>query len=148
MKLFEDAHSCLMDILYKKTPFKLAIENTCSKRTIFREDRKNFTNIIGCSLRHYYVFDNLISLLDKSFNDSQKVALYLLLSNDLFVPVFSAEEVEAFLKKVEIQENDINRLKELSRDKTKLIPQEVNNDSIEYLHYRFNIPMRVLKMWN
>ncbi len=147
MKLFEDAHSCLMDILYKKTPFKLAIENTCSKRTIFREDRKNFTNIIGCSLRHYYVFDNLISLLEKSFNDSQKVALYLLLSNDLFVPVFSAEEVEAFLKKVEIQETDINRLKELSKDKTKLIPQEVNNDSIEYLHYRFNIPMWVLKMW-
>lgn len=147
MKLFEEAHSCLMEILYKKVPFKLAVENTCTKRTIFREDRKNFTNIIGCSLRHYYVFDNLISLLEKDFNDAQKAALYLYLSNSLFVPVLSAEEVESSLNKLQISEHDISRLKELSKDKTKLIPGEINNDSIEYLHYRFNVPTWVLKMW-
>ncbi len=147
MKLFEEAHSCLMEVLYKKTPFKLAVENTCSRRTIFREDRKNLTNIIGCSLRHYYVFDNLISLLEKGFNDSQKAALYLYLSNELFVPVIPSEEVDAFLNKLQIKESDIAKLKELSSDKTKLIPKDVNSDSIEYLHYRFNIPLWVLKMW-
>lgn len=147
MKLFEQAHSCLMEILYKKTPFKLAVENTCNKNTIFREDRKNLTNIIGCSLRHFYVFDNLVLQVSKDFNDAQKVALYLFLSNNLFVPVLSAEEVEAALKKFEIKEADINKLKDLSKDKTKLIPEKINNDSIEYLHYRFNIPNWVLKMW-
>jgi len=147
MKLFEQAHSCLMEILYKKTPFKLAVENTCNKNTIFREDRKNLTNIIGCSLRHFYVFDNLVLQVSKDFNDAQKVALYLFLSNNLFVPVLSAEEVEAALKKFEIKEADVNKLKDLSRDKTKLIPENINNDSIEYLHYRFNIPNWVLKMW-
>ena len=147
MKLFEQAHSCLMEILYKKTPFKLAVENTCNKNTIFREDRKNLTNIIGCSLRHFYVFDNLVLQVSKDFNDAQKVALYLFLSNNLFVPVLSAEEVEAALKKFEIKEADVNKLKDLSKDKTKLIPEKINNDSIEYLHYRFNIPNWVLKMW-
>ena len=147
MKLFEQAHSCLMEILYKKTPFKLAVENTCNKNTIFREDRKNLTNIIGCSLRHFYVFDNLVLQVSKDFNDAQKVALYLFLSNNLFVPVLSAQEVEAALTKFEIKEADVNKLKDLSKDKTKLIPEKINNDSIEYLHYRFNIPNWVLKMW-
>ena len=147
MKLYEEAHSCLMDILYKKTPFKLAIENICTKHTIFREDRKNLTNIVGCSLRHFYVFDNLISLLEKDFNDQQKVALYLYLSNLLFVPVLSSEEVDVLLNNLQINPNDVNRLVELSSDKTKLIPANINNDSIEYLHFRFNIPLWVLKMW-
>ena len=147
MKLFEQTHSCLMDILYKKTPFKLAVENTCTKHTVFRDDRKNLTNIIGCSLRHFYVFDNLISQVSKDFNDAQKAALYLYLSNNLFVPVLSAEEVSSSLEKLQIKESDINKLKELSKDKTKLIPENINNDSMEYLHYRFNIPTWVLKMW-
>ena len=147
MKLFAEAHSCLMEILYKKVPFKLAIENTCTKRNIFREDRKNLTNLIGCSLRHFYVFDNLVSLLKKSFTDEQKVALYLYLSNALFVPALASEDVEASLDKLQIQKSDIAKLDELTKDKTKLIPGEINNDSIEYLHYRFNIPIWVLKMW-
>ena len=147
MKLFEQAHSCLMEILYKKVPFKLAVENACTKHTIFREDRKNFTNIIGCSLRHFYVFDNLISQVEKDFNDEQKAGLYLFLSNSLFVPVFPSEDVDATLNKLQIKESSVAKLKELSKDKTKLIPGEINNDSIDYLHYRFNIPLWVLKMW-
>ena len=147
MKLFEQAHSCLMEILYKKVPFKLAVENTCTKHTIFREDRKNLTNVIGCSLRHFYVFDNLLSQVEKDFTNEQKVALYLYLSNSLFVPVFAAEEVDSVLTKLQIKESDVAKLKELSKDKTKLIPGEINNDSIDYLHYRFNIPTWVLKIW-
>ena len=133
MKLFEPAHSCLMDILYKKVPFKLAIENICTKHTVFREDRKNLTNIIGCSLRHFYVFDNLISQLEKDFNDAQKAALYLYLSNKLFVPVLPTENVLEALTKLQIKETDLNKLDALTNDKTKLIPGEINNDSIEYL---------------
>lgn len=147
MKLFEEAHSCLMEILYKKTPFKLAIENICNRRTIFREDRKNLTNLIGCSLRHFYVFDNLVSQLKEDLNNAQKTCLYLYLSNNLFVPVLSSEDVEAGLKKYQVKDSHIEKIKELSKDKTKLIPENITSESIEYLHYRFNIPSWVLKMW-
>ena len=74
-----------MEILYKKTPFKLAIENTCAKNTVFREDRKNLTNVLGCALRHFYIFDYLIDCLDKEYSENQRVTLYLYLSNELFV---------------------------------------------------------------
>ena len=147
MKLFEVSHSCLMDILYKKTPFKLAVENTCTKYTVFREDRKNLTNILGCSLRHYYVFEYLISLLEKELSEEQHAALLLYLSNHLFVPVLSANEVDSLLDKLSIDKKDIDKLNELSLDKTKLIPDKYSNESIEYLHYRFNVPLWVLKMW-
>ena len=147
MKLFEVSHSCLMEILYKKTPFKLAVENTCAKHTVFREDRKNLTNILGCSLRHYYIFEHLISRLEKEFNEEQQTALILYLSNQLFVPVLSAKEVESLLDKLSIDKKTVKALDELSKDKTKLIPEEFSNESIEYLHYRFNVPVWVLKMW-
>ena len=110
MKLFEQTHSCLMDILYKKTPFKLAVENTCTKYTVFREDRKNLTNILGCSLRHYYVFEYLISLLEKELSEEQHAALLLYLSNHLFVPVLSANEVDSLLSKLSIDKKDIDKL--------------------------------------
>ena len=147
MKLFEVSHSCLMDILYKKTPFKLAVENTCTKHTVFREDRKNLTNILGCSLRHFYVFEHLISLLEKSFTEEQNAALLLYLSNHLFVPVLSANEIDGFIAKLEIKEDVLERLNQLTIDKTRLIPENFANESIEYLHYRFNVPLWVLKMW-
>ena len=147
MKLIEVSHSCLMDILYKEIPFKLAIENTCNKNTVFREDRKNLTNLVGCSLRHFYIFDNIVSRLGKTFSDEQKTALYLYLSNHLFVPIISNKDMDAFLKQFEIAQEDINKINELTVEKSKLIPDNVSNDSVEYLHYRFNVPKWVLKMW-
>ena len=147
MKLIEVSHSCLMDILYKEIPFKLAIENTCNKHTVFKEDRRNLTNIIGCSLRHFYIFENIVSRLQKDFNDDQKIALYLYLTNHLFVFLVSAEEMDKELKQYEISKEDINRINEMVKEKSKLIPDNISNDSIEYLHYRFNIPLWILKMW-
>ena len=147
MKLIEVSHSCLNDILNKEIPFKLAIENICNKNAIIREDRKSLTNIIGCSLRHFYIFANIISRSEKTFSDDQKIALYLYLTNRLFVPLISKEDMDSELTKYEINKEDIEAINQLSTDKTKLIPSSVPNDSIEYLHYRFNIPTWVLKMW-
>ena len=147
MKLFEVSHSCLMDILHKKTPFKLAVENICTKHTVFREDRKNLTNILGCSLRHFYVFEYIISLLEKEYNEEQHAALLLYLSNHLFVPVLKAEEVDNLFNKLGINKEDAKVLDKLTEDKAKLIPSNIPNESIDYLHYRFNIPIWVLKMW-
>ena len=147
MKLVEVSHSCLMDILYKEIPFKLAIENICNKNTVFRDDRKNLTNVVGCSLRHFYIFDNLISRLELELTNEQKVALYIYLSNRLFVPLISNKEMDALLEQYEIKKADIDKLNSFTEDKSKIISPEYSNDSIEYLHYRFNIPTWVLKMW-
>ena len=147
MNLFEVSHSCLSEIIYKKIPFKLAIENTCSKYTIFPEIRKKLNGVVGCSLRHFYVFNYLISLLKKDFNDEQKVALYLFAANELFISTFSSGEMNEVLTKLEISENDLNLFKEKCKDRTKLIPEELSKDSIEYLHYRYNVPSWILKMW-
>ncbi len=147
MKLLELSHSCLMDILYKETPFKLAIENICNKNTIFRDDRKNLTNIVGCSLRHFYIFDNLISRLEVELSNEQKVILHIYLSNRLFVPLISSKEMETALEQYQISKKSIDTLDNLTEDKTKIIPPEYSNNSIEYLHYRFNVPTWVLKMW-
>ena len=147
MRLIEVSHSCLNDILNKEIPFKLAIENICNKNAIIREDRKSLTNIIGCSLRHFYIFANILSRSEKTFSDDQKIALYLYLTNRLFVPLISKDDMDSELTKYEINKEDIEAINQLSTDKTKLIPSSVPNDSIEYLHYRFNIPTWVLKMW-
>ena len=147
MKLIEVSHSCLNDVLNKQVPFKLAIENICNKNSIIRDDRKNLTNIVGCSLRHFYIFDNILSRAEMSFNDDQKIVLYLYLTNRLFVPLISLKEMDAELVKYEISSEAINKVNALSEQKGKLIPENIPNDSIDYLHYRFNIPTWILKMW-
>lgn len=147
MKLVELSHSCLMDILAKEIPFKLAIENICNKNTVFRDDRRNLTNVVGCSLRHFYIFDNLVSRLEKEFSEEQKVTLYIYLTNHLFVPLISSKDMDAMLEKYEIVKDDIDKINEFSKEKSKLIPEGISNDSVEYLHYRFNIPLWVLRMW-
>ena len=147
MKFIEKAHSCLMDVLYKKVPFKLAIENTCSRHTVFKEERKSLTSIVGCSLRHFYIFDNILSRLELEFSDEQKALLCLYLSNRLFVSVLSAKEVDEQFEKQNISMKNIEKVDELSSDKLKLISEEYPSDSIEYLHFRYNIPTWCLKMW-
>ena len=137
----------MVDILFEKHPFKLAVENTCTKTTTQSEDRKKLTNIVGCSLRHFYVFENLISRVGDSFNNEQIVALLLYLSNRLFTPLFSSEDINGLLDKYTINAGVIEQLDAISVDKTKLIPDTFSNESIEYLHYRFNVPLWVLKMW-
>ena len=147
MNLVELSHSCLGEIINKEIPFKLAIENICNKYSIIREDRKNLTNIIGCSLRHFYIFNNIITRSELNFSDEQKNAIYIYLSNRLFVPLIANKDMDAFLEKQGLSKEDINKINELSKEKSRLIPDSVPNDSIEYLHYRFNIPSWVLKMW-
>ena len=136
-----------MEIFERKTPFKLAIDNIASKKTFLNENRKNLTNIVGCALRHFYIFDCLISQLQKDFSLEQKVALNLFLANHLFVTVIEDKEIREQLEKYRIDLKDVEKLKELSTDKSKLIPEKYTNDSIEYLHFRYNIPEWVLKMW-
>ena len=147
MKLVEVSHSCLNEIINKEVPFKLAIENACNKNSIIHEDRKTLTNIIGCSLRHFYIFNNILERSQKSFSNEQKIALYIYLSNRLFIPLIASKDIDVLLEKYEISKEDINLINDLSKEISKLIPDNISNDSIEYLHYRFNIPSWVLKMW-
>lgn len=136
-----------MDILYKEVPFKLAIENSCKKTNVFPEDRKALNNIIGCSLRHFYVFDNIVNRVRENFSNEEKAFLYLFLTNKLFVSLIPAEQINNFLKNTSITKSEIDKIESLSSDKTKLIPEQYTSDSLEYLHYRYNIPFWAIKMW-
>lgn len=147
MKLLDISHSCLMDVLEKQIPFKLAVNNISKRRTLLDEQRKELTSIAGCSLRHFYVFESIINRLEKDFTLEQKVGLLIHLSNRVFVNVIPEKDVRTYLTKLDISDEDIQKINDMSSDKTKLIPEDVANGSIEYLHYRYNIPLWTLKMW-
>lgn len=147
MKVLEIAHPCLQDILYKEIPFKLAIENTAKKHTIFKEDRKKLSNLVGCSLRHYYVFMGLINKVNAELTNEQKSGLLLYLSDRLFLSFVPSKEVDEFIKSLDINEKDLKAINDLSLDKEKIIPEEFPKDSIEFLNYRYNTPLWVLKLW-
>ncbi len=136
-----------MDVLYKEIPFKLAIENSAKKHTIFKENRKQLTAVVGCSLRHFYIFSYLINKVRDNYNNEQKAALLVYLSDHLFLNLISSADFEKLFLSLEISQSEINKLNELSKDKEKLIPAEYNKDSIEFLHYRYNTPEWVTKIW-
>ena len=135
MKLFELAHPCLLDILDKKITFKLAVENTAKKHLIFKEDRKKLSNIVGCALRHYYVFNSLIKRVKESYTNEQEAGLLLYLADELFLSLVPSGEKEEFLKKLSIEKKEIKALFELAKDKEHLIPEEFSHDSLQYLSY-------------
>lgn len=147
MKLLETAHSCLSDILDKRIPFKLAIENTTKKNTLFPEDRKRLSNTVGCTLRHYYLFMNILERAGLTLEPSQRNAMFLYLANRLFLDNVSSSEFKTFLKDQNIRDTDIKKINSLSLDKDSLIPTEYAKDSIEFLNLRYNTPKWVLRIW-
>lgn len=147
MRLLNSAHSCLSDIFYKDVAFKLAINNVSRKHNMLRDERSQLTAVVGCALRHYYIFDNIISRTGKEYNQEHYVALFVYLVNRLFITISKDGEIREFLSKFDISKEDIKKIDELVEDKTKLIPEDITSESIDYLHYRFNIPNWILKMW-
>ncbi len=141
------AHQCLSDVLDKNIPFKLAIDKASKKKGAFPEERSKLTGIVGCSLRHFYIFENIIDRLNIEFSLDRQIGLLLYLSNTLFVSTVNDEVMNKYLRSVQISKEIIDSFQEHIQDKTKLIPQEFSPDSVEYLHFRYNIPEWALKMW-
>jgi len=149
MKDFEASKNILEYILNKDIPFAVALRNGFKK---FASDLDvntgNVTAIVGCTLRHHFLFKKIVEEKFKLQENSEYIPIAIAMANILYLKRFANKEIIADCKKcssVPSKELDefFNNLDNIEQE----INENMDKDSPEYLSYRFNTPIWIIRMW-
>ena len=150
MNNFETATSILEDILYKELSFTTALKNTFDKSDISKESRTIITGLVGCELRHHLLLRALLKEKIEFSKDEEikYISIYLVLANELYYHRYDYNQIVQNASKMSgLPNKDINALVEDFKSREKLLPANVEEGTLEYLSYRFNTPLWLVKMW-
>ena len=144
------AKEILQKIIIEKIPFSLALKQTFKKnQNVEKAERSIISAIVGCALRHYLVMEKLANDAYPELDSEGFIALLVAFSNALFIKKLDQEEcnaaAQAFLKEDDVKINDF--LAPYLEGK-KLVPEDIEVGSFEFLSYRYNTPLTIIKMWN
>ena len=146
MKLFDLAHSILLQILDTDISFSPAMRNAFKNEKNKTINRHDVSSLVGCALRHHLVFKQRSESFFQELDNNQYAYVALAAANKLFVKVEDEHKVNKELAKA----SNLANLDEFisSLEMEKLIPEEIDHNSFEYLSLRFNTPLWLVKMWN
>ena len=143
------AKDILQKIIVENMPFSLALKQAFKKNEVSKEERQTISAVVGCSLRHYIVMERLFKDAYPELESEGLVALLIAFSNALFIKKLDQDECNAlaqsFLKE---DETKFEQFVAPYLEDKKLVPEEIEVGSFEFLSYRYNTPMSVIKMWN
>ena len=149
MAAHQQAKDILQKIIIEKIPFSLALKQAFKHSEANKEERPVISAVVGCSLRHYIVMERLINEAYPNLESEGLAALLVAFSNALFIKKLDQNEcnvlAQSFLKEDDMPFSDF--LAPYLEGK-KLVPEEVEIGSFEFLSYRYNTPLSVIKMWN
>ena len=143
------AKDILQKIIFENSLFSLTLRQSFKHHDLLPEDRSTISAVVGCSLRHYIVMERLIKETYPNIENEGFVALLVAFSNALFIKRMDQAECDkyanSFLKEDELKVSDF--LAPYIEGK-KLVPEDIDVGSNEFLSYRYNTPLSVVKMWN
>ena len=143
------ARDILNRIINENTPFSLALKQAFKKNEVSKEDKANISAMVGCVLRHYLVLSNVISKQYPELESLGAIALMIAFSNALFIKKLDQEEcnkeAQQYLKEEDVKAKDFI---EPFLEEKKLVPENIEVGSFEFLSYRYNTPTDIIKMWN
>ena len=143
------AKEILNKIITENMPFSLALKQAFKKNDVSREERANISAIVGCVLRHYLVMSHLVSEQYPEIEKLGEIALLIAFSNALFIKKLDQsacnKEVENYLKESDMRVDDFIAL---YLQEKKLVPESIEVGSFEFLSYRYNTPIEIIRMWS
>ena len=143
------AKDILQNIIIENVPFSLALKQAFKNDNVSKEDKPIVSALVGCALRHYLVMERLIKDAYPNIESNGFIALLVAFSNALFIKKLNQDDCNAlaasFLKEDDIKVTDF--IAPYLENK-KLVPEEIDVGSFEFLSYRYNTPVSVIKMWN
>lgn len=143
------ARDILNRIINENTPFSLALKQAFKKNEVSKEDKANISAMVGCVLRHYLVLSNVINKQYPDLDSVGVIALMIAFSNALFIKKLDQEdcnkEAQQYLKEEDVQAKDFI---EPYLEEKKLVPENIEVGSFEFLSFRYNTPVDIIKMWN
>ena len=147
------AHSLATDILQRiiveNVPFSLALKQAFKKGDISKEDRSIVSAVVGCSLRHFIVMERLVKDAYPDIESRGLIAIMVAFSNAMFIKKMSQDECNAFVQTL-LKEDDLPVEQFIAPylEGKKLVPEDIEVGSFDFLSYRYNTPLSVIKMWN
>ncbi len=146
MNIFEISKSILLRLVNEDVPFAIVLKNTFKKNNVDSEFKSHVAALVGCELRHHYIFDNLISRFFDNVEFEKTIYLRFALANGLFLRRFSDAELIALVEN-DLDKDTIYKLYNFVKSTNEIIPNELDKASPEYLSLRYNTPAWVIRMW-
>ena len=146
MKRFTLSHSVLKNILDdEKYTFSLALANAFKNEKNKTINRHNVSSLVGASLRHYYIFKELLTRHYGELDNNQLSYGLIAMANAYFVRMLDSRKVNDEFARLGNLENLNEFVSSLSVDR--LIPDEYKQGTNEFLSFRFNTPIWLIGMW-
>lgn len=146
-------HLIAKDILLKITneniPFSLALKQSFKHNNVSKEEKSAISAVVGCALRHYIVMERIIKDVYPNIESEAFAGLLIAFSNALFIKKLNQEECNGFVESL-LNEEDLKVSAFLTPylEGKKLVPDDIEVGSMEFLSYRYNTPLSIIKMWN
>lgn len=146
MNIFETSKSILLKLVLEDVPFAIALKNAFKKNNIDVVEKSNVAALVGCELRHHFIFDNLINRFFGDIEFEKTVYLRFALANGLFLRRFPEQEI-VDLACSEFDKETIYTLYNFVKSTNEIIPNELDKSSPEFLSLRYNTPIWIIRMW-
>ena len=143
------AKEILQKIILEKVPFSLALKQAFKHDNIEKNDRSIVSAVVGCALRHYLVMERLIKDVYPELESEGFIAILVAFSNILFIKKLNQDECNEYAQSF-LKEEDVKVIDFFAPylEGKKLVPDDIEVGSFEFLSYRYNTPLSVIKMWN
>ena len=143
------AKDILQKIINESIPFSLALKQSFKHNNVAKEEKSIISAVVGCALRHYLVMERLIKETYPDIETEGFIALLIAFSNALFIKKIDLEECNNFAQSF-LKEDDVKFSEFLAPylNEKKLVPDNIEVGSFEFLSYRYNTPLSIIKMWN
>ena len=145
MGRFEYAAKILNDVINNNLSFKAA-----SKVAFKKEDdelvKQEVAAVVGCALRHYYVFNELAKRQYPDISDDAFNMLSLGLANHLFAKKFDEESFNKYVESESKLEGAAEYISSVNDPKA-LIPTDIEFGSKKFNALRYNLPMWIVNLW-
>ena len=146
MNIFETSKTVLLKLVNEDVPFTIALKNAFKKNNSDAIEKSNVAALVGCELRHHYIFDNLINRFFEGVEFEKTVYLRFALANGLFLKRFPEKELVA-LAEQDLDKEKIYALYSFVKSTNEIIPNELDKSSPEFLSLRYNTPAWIIRMW-
>ncbi len=156
MNVLSAAYTILIDVLDNGLNFNISQKHyfDSHKDQISGKEKNDISIVVGCVLRHYFIFKELVNRYFGELSNKSAISLYILMAELRFLSKEANEEEVIKFTKDTLKENDVsyddetfNSFFDYVKNSPELIPSDVSNDSLDYIYYRFNIPVPIVKMW-
>lgn len=146
MNIFETSKTVLLKLVNEDVPFTIALKNTFKKNNSDAVEKSNVAALVGCELRHHYIFDNLINRFFEGVEFEKTIYLRFTLANGLFLKRFPEKELVS-LAEQDLDKEKIYALYSFVKSTNEIIPNELDKSSPEFLSLRYNTPAWIIRMW-